>query len=291
MELDEFMEWYANRYYRKTGKRPAESTMKGKRARMSRVLQVSGASGLKVLCDTCRDDFETLADQVSTRMTTGSLRHVYDVLRDFEMYCIVQGWTDQPFVPKEQPPRNPQKPVRVYTAAEIDRLVNAARGRSLRWWAFLATLSETGRRVGEVLRLEWDWLRTEADVPHFELPTTKNGRQAYVPLTRMLREDVFVPEHIVLLHLDHGRLHGDPETHVFPWTYSSVIKMFRRHCELVGVEDRGFHCFRHSKATEMLARGVPIQAVSSLLGHASVQTTDRIYNHATALSYAHYVDE
>lgn len=76
----------------------------------------------------------------------------------------------------------------------------------------------------------------------------------------------------------------------FPWGYASVRQMFKRLCEASDVECRGFHCPRHTTATEMLARGVAIQAVSALLGHANVAATDRIYNHATALSFTAYLD-
>jgi integrase len=60
---------------------------------------------------------------------------------------------------------------------------------------------------------------------------------------------------------------------------------------VVGVPDRGFHNFRHTRAPALLAKGVPIHAVSSLIGHASVSTTDRIYNHANALAHAQWLED
>ena len=45
---------------------------------------------------------------------------------------------------------------------------------------------------------------------------------------------------------------------------------------------------QHTDAAEMLARGVPVQAVSAMLGHSSIATTDRRYNHCDALTFAHY---
>lgn len=66
--------------------------------------------------------------------------------------------------------------------------------------------------------------------------------------------------------------------------------MFLRLCQVSGVEHRGFHCLRHTKATQMLAQGVPLAAVSSLLGHASVATTDRIYSRAHSLDYVRSLD-
>ena len=97
-----------------------------------------------------------------------------------------------------------------------------------------------------------------------------------------------------------ARLRGENETgrtrnrsqavYVFPWSYQNAYDRFGDYCTRTGLPNRGFHCFRHTKATELLARGVPIQAVSALLGHASLATTDRRYHHATTLDYAGYLD-
>ena len=41
----------------------------------------------------------------------------------------------------------------------------------------------------------------------------------------------------------------------------------------------GPHSFRHYFATQLLLKGVPIKKVSILLGHKSVQTTEKTYAH------------
>ena len=46
--------------------------------------------------------------------------------------------------------------------------------------------------------------------------------------------------------------------------------------EMGGPGVQGFSLLRHSAATRMLARGVPFDTISDVLGHASVDTT-RIY--------------
>ena len=85
-------------------------------------------------------------------------------------------------------------------------------------------------------------------------------------------------------------LSKDWQTFPFPWVYNSVHGRFERLCTRLGIEHRGLHCFRHTLITKRLASGVPIQAVAALAGHSSVATTDRRYNHTSALSYAAYVD-
>lgn len=42
---------------------------------------------------------------------------------------------------------------------------------------------------------------------------------------------------------------------------------------------KGFHAFRHTHATELIAVGIPIPDVSRRLGHSRVSTTMDIYAH------------
>jgi len=255
-------------------------------------MRAGDVAELSVLADTLTnaEKTEMLFDRLSLTNSSGPLRLVYESLKMFAEYARAQGWMTAPLA-IAPPAKNPQPPIVVYRAAEVERIVEAARGKSLRWFVFLATVAHTGRRVGEVLSLRWEWLHLDSDVPHFELPHTKNGRQHYVPLDAFLREQCFTPANVVVLRADaRGRFSRDPAGFPFPWSYSCVEKMFRRHCAKVGVEARGFHRFRHTLATDLLTRGVPLQAVSSLLGHANIATTDRLYHHATTLDYAHFLD-
>ncbi len=293
-----FVEWYRLRVLRKTGREPAPSTLRSKRYRVQRAMraaQVNSCVDLGTLL-TDREAVEQLLDRLALGMTPGALATIVDALRDFGEYAKLQGWCSYVALEKaDKPGPNPQKPIVVYSKPEMDLLLANARGfGGLRWWALLETVAGTGRRIGEVLGLEWDWLRLSAEPPHFHLPYTKNGRQAYVPLSTHLVEHVFTPEHMAALKLETVSAFGQPfgrdaQVYVFPWSYQAVCKRLQRYCEKLGVENRGFHCFRHTKATEWLARGVPIQAVSALLGHSAVQTTDRVYSHVTALDFARYV--
>lgn len=239
---------------------------------------------------------DELLDGLALRMSTGAASACFYALGSFGDYAKAKGWiTSVALLPTDRPPSNPQKAIQVYSPEELQALLSASRARGLRWWAFLHTMAGTGRRVGEILGLEWAWLNLSADVPHFNLPTTKNGRQQYVPLSKYLREEVFTVANIATLkeekRIGTQRQFGrSVEDHPFPWTQSAASKRFDRYCDTLGIESRGFHTFRHTFITNLLARGAPIQAVSALAGHSSVSTTDRIYNHATSLSYANYIE-
>jgi integrase/recombinase XerD len=234
----------------------------------------------------------SLIDRMYANLAPGTVRTNLVALRHFGEYAVAKGWaTSVAIEASDGPSAVQQRPITVYSAAEIELLLSVARARDLRYWMFLATIADTGRRVGEVLGLKWDDLRLESETPHFDLPTSKTKRQQYVPLGRRLREDVFAASNIERLkRKGNPKLKRSIAEYPFPYCYQTVTQRLRTVCDIANVQDRGYHCFRHSYATHALARGVPLQAVSSLLGHSALSTTDRLYHHATSLDYARFVD-
>jgi len=61
-------------------------------------------------------------------------------------------------------------------------------------------------------------------------------------------------------------------------TYRSVYDLVCRIRERTGITF-GPHSFRHTYATELLRRGVAVEVVAHLLGHASIATTSDAYAH------------
>jgi len=66
-----------------------------------------------------------------------------------------------------------------------------------------------------------------------------------------------------------------PDGRAFPFSTSYVSKLWRLGREHMGIKDPNFvpHAIRHTVATGMLERGVPVVKVQSLLGHEDVATT------------------
>jgi integrase len=298
VDVTPFLAWQRARVLRAKGKPPAENTLKTKGSRLRVCCAAGGVTSVERLASLIVDraEVERLLDALDARLSSGSVRVCVDVLRDFGQYAIAMKWIPSCAVlASDTTPANPQKPIVIYTPEEMAALLGNARGRGLRWWMFLSTVAYTGRRVHEVLDLEWDWLNLTADPPNFHLPTTKNGKQAYVPLGPSLTAKVYTEANIATLKAERRvgsakRFGRDVAVYPFPWSYTCVHKMLAHYCQSIGVHNRGFHCLRHTMATNMLAKGVPIQAVSALLGHSSVGITDKMYNHTNALSYAHYVE-
>jgi integrase/recombinase XerD len=63
-----------------------------------------------------------------------------------------------------------------------------------------------------------------------------------------------------------------------PLRYSAVAGLVDRLRARTGI-DFSLHVLRHSAASEWVRAGVPLEAVSKLLTHASIATTNDIYVH------------
>ena len=64
----------------------------------------------------------------------------------------------------------------------------------------------------------------------------------------------------------------------------------KRACEKAGIVDCGWHTLRHTFASHLVMRGVPLRVVQEWLGHASIKMTE-VYAHLSpGLDYSHYVN-
>lgn len=296
-DFDAFGRWYSVSRHRKTGRPAAATTLRTKQVHVAAVANMIGAPDEVFLGTSLgsRSEIVFLLDRLATKMTPGAMRQAVYALRSYGDYAVAQGWVKQHEVRTgDVPPRNPQPAIVCYSVEEMETFIASARGKGLRWWAFLCFMADTGRRVDEVLRLRWDWFRLDSTPPYIELPETKNGKPQYVPLPSRLYLQVFTPENIERLKAErrtgNRRWNRDPEEHPFPWAYTTVYNIFARFCVQAGLPNRGFHNFRHSVITHRLAAGMPLQAVSALAGHSSTAITDRRYNHTDALSFAHLLN-
>lgn len=152
---------------------------------------------------------------------------------------------------------------------------------------FLFTLlGASGLRIGEALGLRHSDIDAAARLVAVMPRVNSNGARAKGAGGRR----VPVPARLIRLYADylHGE-YGDLDSdYVFvnlwsgpighPLTYASVYELVCRIRQRTGIVF-GPHTFRHSYATELLRRGVAVEVVQHLLGHASIATTGDAYAH------------
>jgi len=154
-----------------------------------------------------------------------------------------------------------------------------------------------GARRGELLALEWadlDWVSDTLTITKsleqtragLRINWPKNGKtrscrlaQSAVVALQFLREQQV--EHRRMFsgdYQDHGLIFCQPDgKHHEPDLVSQVIV---RRMRRAGITGASFLTLRHTHASNLLSRGVPLPAVSARLGHADANVTARVYSHA-----------
>ena len=172
------------------------------------------------------------------------------------------------------------------------------RARTTRLYPFVVLASATGCRRGELLALEW----TDLDEATGELTVSKSLEQTKatglrIKCTKSGKERQFaIPEwalevlreHRAEQQRDRELFGSDYEDHNLIFcqpngAYYSPDRVGARVVELmrkVGLKGVSLHSLRHSHASSLLSKGVPIAVVSERLGHADQNITLSIYSHA-----------
>ncbi len=168
-------------------------------------------------------------------------------------------------------------------AEELDRLlVVVAKGEgliALRDKAILELLFSTGLRVSELTHLKIENINLKRDEftvrgkggklrVVFLSSTAKDALKTYLSKRRDTSPFLFV---------SHDRAHANTSG----LTPRSVQRIVERYAKQAGITKHITpHTLRHTFATDLLLSGADIRSVQSLLGHASITTT-QIYTHVT----------
>ena len=135
--------------------------------------------------------------------------------------------------------------------------------------AFFGLLFFCGLRVGELVRLQMQDVNVHAE--KILVNTLKSDTQRIVPLPKpylcILREYLSVFEPEVYLFEKKPGINYD----IKQWNKN--IKVYAQKAGLYNWQKLKTHSLRHSYACHLYENGVPIETVSSLLGHAHLEHT------------------
>ena len=183
----------------------------------------------------------------------------------------------------------------VLDEAKLRRLFD--RARSTRLYPFIVLAAATGCRRGELLALQWSDLDLETgslDISK-SLEQTKSGLRVKSTKSEEPR-GIAVPDWALEVLKQH-RVEQGKDRALFGSAYVDNNLIFcqpggqyyspdregARVSELmrkVGLQGVTLHSLRHSHASILLSKGVPISVVSERLGHADQNITLSIYSHA-----------
>jgi integrase len=143
-------------------------------------------------------------------------------------------------------------------------------------YEMVLTALRTGMRQGEIRALQWssiDWLTRNVAVRHSRddyrgvLVPPKNNRPRHIPL------DIDLYEMLHRRKAKTGYVFLAPDGQ--PFNNDRLHNVMGKLCRRAGLRRIGWHTLRHTFASHLAMRGVPLPAIKELLGHASITTTMR----------------
>lgn len=190
-----------------------------------------------------------------------------DRLRTFFSFCIDSGWIE----------RNPAKPLRApimkssprmpFTEDELtaifdgcDRLVTRGtygRENKARVKAFVYVLRYTGLRISDAVRLD----ETRVRDGRVFLRTEKTGTLVWVPIPQFVVDALAAVPRNGPFYFQTGNAKLKTVRGGWDRTLRVILK-------LAGVNHGSAHVFRHTLATDLLSKGVAVEAVAAILGHS-----------------------
>jgi integrase len=262
-------------------------------------VHIVGSSLAKVTLDRVRPSLVEgwIVELRRKGLAESTVRSAYTILRAVLDTAVRDGALGSNPAAAIRRPRVSVKEAPHLTPAQVADLMRAAEGG--RYASLFALLVHTGLRRGEALALQWSDVdlargilrvrgtlsRIDGGLVVTEPKTAKSKR--FVPISepaeRLLRQVHAAQAEERRLAGSAWRQTGFVFTTEFgePCDPRNAFRALRAAATKAGLPHAGLHTLRHSAASVMLTRGVPLKVVSDILGHSSIAITGDIYGHVS----------
>jgi integrase/recombinase XerD len=209
------------------------------------------------------DDLSRFRERWKVKPSTG--RKKLERLRSFFKFAVDRGWIGSNPASPLRPPKESVIERKPYDADELEKIGWAiplfpAKGiygeeNRERIKAFIAVLRWTGLRIRDVVQLK----RSMVEGGFLTIRTHKNGKPVQLPIHPEMKD--------ALSALRSGDYffwsgYGNPKSCVGDWQ-----RTLHRLGEIAGIHVHA-HRWRHTFATELLSKGVPVSEVAAILGNS-----------------------
>lgn len=188
--------------------------------------------------------------------------------------------------------KQPQKPMRILSRAEQQRLSGYLRENLTPCNMGILLCLYTGLRIGEICALTWEDILIEEQCLYIHqtmqrvqikgnverkteviiLPPKSNCSIRRIPIPDEIRQLLLTIPKQDKAYLLTGMVHS----YVEPRNMENRFKAVTRECD---ISDINFHALRHTFATRCVELGFDVKSLSEILGHASVNITMNRYVH------------
>lgn len=220
------------------------------------------------------EDIHEMLEKTSIKLGSVSQRNILKMVRRIFQIAVDEGHLE----------RNPAHSIivkvpktiqKVLSAKESELLLKIAKETQHRFYFIWAFALLTGMRSGEMHALKWTDIDLEAkNISVNKQWTSKDGVHELkthdwrvVPISQDLTE-----------LLQQIRIAANDREHVLPrlqeWNHGEQARILRDFCETIKITSVKFHDLRATFITNMLAQGVPLVKVMSIVGHKKMETTD-----------------
>ena len=247
----------------------------------------------------------SLAKNGMNQKTGGGLsekaqKHYLTFISDIMLYAKKCGYIDSNPCRDITFTKSVKKEKEVYSLDEAKALLAAIDKKApLNYRLFFNLLAYSGMRRGEALGLEYKDINFETSV--LTICRTSNYHQGYgvytdTPKTKSSYRSLYIQHSIIELiqrlrkeQQEQAKKCGDLwvecDRLFITWNGkplhpSAPYKWLKRFCEHEKLTFKALHSFRHFVASQALASGIDVKAVSNMLGHSQTSTTLNIYAHA-----------
>jgi site-specific recombinase XerD len=284
-EIEKYIKEYLD--YLEIEKNRSPKTIENYRRYLNVFIKTIGAKELKDINQESVKKFRLILSRKSTKtnefLKKSTQSYYVIAIRNFLKY-LVKNKVKVAVLPEQlELPKLPQRQIEIIEYSDLERLLNAPTGnslRSLRDKAILETLFSTGLRISELCSLSryQNFDRGEITVRGkggklrvvFLSDKAKEAIKKYLEKRTDAQEALFVS----LSKSKNPKVLGK----ILPRTVQRIVKFYAKKSGILGKITP--HQLRHQFATDLLMNGADIRWVQALLGHANISTT-QVYTHIT----------
>lgn len=237
--------------------------------------------------------------RTSEPLSAKTIQHHHRLISSILSYAVEQEIIASNPAQKAKAPKVPKKEAAYLDDKQALQVVEALAAAPLKWRTVIMILIYSGMRRGELCGLLW----SDIDLEHGIVDISKANQ--YLPEKGIFEKDtktdssarvINIPLEMVELLQEYHRWQDDERAKagskwhntgkvftqdngkpMHPDSITGWVANFREENSLPYFSP---HSLRHTAATLLIMRGVPVKAVSARLGHANQNVTNAIYSHS-----------